>query len=168
MMKYFVKIVFVLSLCIFISCKSGDGTVGSTHESLIGIGYTKIQHAKKIRETFDCVSFIANFENQFATQQWHTRFYIKDWYECVLAQDVEIVNGDLVLKGDLLMNIHEISKVDGRTTTYSEQRILKGVELDRFIESQFDLRVAGFNPESERPKPPEDFMKYWHELYPGN
>jgi hypothetical protein len=130
-------------------------------------GFDKFPIAKLIREKFDSVSFIANYGNRFAAQEWHTRFYIHGWYECVYAQKVEIKNGGLSPVDEARLYIHEISSISGRETSYRGQRILERKEIQGFVDSGFDLKLAGFTVDPNRAPPDKDLMKYWHEIYPN-
>jgi hypothetical protein len=160
------RLFVVFSICLICSCKDSGGAGEGNHASIIQKGYEIVPYAKLIEKRFDSVSFIANWGNKFSRQEWRTRFFIDDWYECALSQDVDIAGDDITCKGNPALYIFEISHVDGTSTVYSDQRILQGKKLKEFVDSGFDLTSAGFSPKKERPKPPADPMKYWHELYP--
>ena len=83
----------------------------------------------------------------------------------VYACDLEIKNGIVVLKGKPKLHINEITSVKGRSRDYGQQRILRGSELTKCIESGFDLSIVGLTSKG-RKHPPENFMDYWHEIYP--
>lgn len=158
----------VLAICCFnISCGDQNRVAENSRNSLVKQGFQKFPIAKLISEKFDSVSFIANYGNQFAVQEWHTRFYIHGWFECVYAQKVQIKNGELSSVDQPKLYIFEISSVNVRGTSYDGQKIFEGKEIQEFVDAGFDLKLAGFSVDENRDPPKRDMMKQWHEIYPN-
>ena len=164
-MRSLVLGVMFLTSVLLLSCRQAANKNIKTHEEVLEQTFKKLPDVEVIEGKFDSVSFIANFGNQYATPQWQTVFYIDEWFECVYACDLEIKNGIVVLKGKPKLHINEITSVKGRSRDYGQQRILRGSELTKFIESGFDLSTVELTSKG-RKHPPENFMDYWHEIYP--
>ncbi len=166
MMKINHYVALSLSLIVLMGCRQARTSSGPIREALIEQGSRVVPNIAELEAKFDTVSFIANFGHPYATQEWHTVFYIDNWFQCVYAHDVRISDGKISLIGEPRLHINEITKIDGRSFHFGEQRILRGEELSGFIESGFDLERIGLSSTEGREPPRDNPMDYWHNLYP--
>ena len=62
--------------------------------------------------------------------------------------------------------MNEITRIDGATTSYGQERILEGDKLANFLKSDFNLKTIGLDSSVKMKPPSKNLMDYWHRLYP--
>jgi len=157
------------------SCSGDD--IAITHHRTVMDGYSKLPLAKRLREKFGGWSFVVHFNmpgKEKGYREWHTKVYVRDRYEVTYVQKVAFDEMNMKVlrpegEGELYVaELRRIYKQDGQTgIKFGDlQTVIKGGDLIKLMESDFDWERAGLLLTGNAVKNIEWEKQYWNALYP--